>query len=187
MFLLRNVGSQRYQRENCLSWRRQAVANFSIEQEGKRTNELNKKLLLAMRGQERSNAPTFLIDIPSLFSQGKKCRFWKIFVEALEEFPNLFIQSETSASSHDHSERNHVMLLSNCGDEHRGLGPVSDINWYLFPRLDPRQLCSQPRFQALSPFGKGERAWNRGCSAVCSAVTWRGAPLHTVHLVIAFP
>ena len=33
------------------------------------------------------------------YSQGNKCRFCQIFVEALKEFPNLFIQSETSAST----------------------------------------------------------------------------------------
>ena len=44
-------------------------------------------------------------------------------MEALEEFLNLFIQSETNASTHEYSESNHaskyVMLLSNVVDEHQ--------------------------------------------------------------------
>ena len=59
----------------------------------------------------------------------KKCRLWQISDEALvEEFPNLFIQSETSARTHEYSESNraskYVMLLSNFGKEYRGLTPV---------------------------------------------------------------
>ena len=65
-------------------------------------------------------------------NRGNKFRFWQIFMEALEEFPNIFIQSETSMSTHEYSESNraskYVMLLSNFGNQHRGL------NWYLFPR-----------------------------------------------------
>ena len=61
----------------------------------------------------------------------------------LEVFLNLFIQSETSASTHEYSESNraskYVMLHSDFGDEHRRLSPISDgdfvINWFLFPRL----------------------------------------------------
>ena len=37
-------------------------------------------------------------------SRGNKCRFWQIVVEALEEFPNHFIQSQTSASTHEYSQ-----------------------------------------------------------------------------------
>ena len=37
-----------------------------------------------------------------------QCRFWQIFVEALEEFTNLSIQSKTSASTHEYSESNRV-------------------------------------------------------------------------------
>ena len=69
------------------------------------------------------------VDYSPHSSWGNKFRFWQIFVEALEEFPNLFIQSETSASTHEYSESNraskYVMLLSNFGDEHRGLSPAS--------------------------------------------------------------
>ena len=58
---------------------------------------------------------------------------WQIFVEAHEEFPNLFIQSETSASSHEYSESSraskYVMLLSNFGDEHHVLSPVSEAGF----------------------------------------------------------
>ena len=36
--------------------------------------------------------------------RGNKCRFNQIFVEALEEFPTLIIQSKTSASTHEYSE-----------------------------------------------------------------------------------
>ena len=63
-----------------------------------------------------------------LTSRRNKCRFWQIFVEALKEFPNTFIQSQSSASTHEYSESNHaskyVMLLSNFVDEHHGLSPV---------------------------------------------------------------
>ena len=56
----------------------------------------------------------------SCFPKTHKCRFWQIFVEALEEFTNLFIQSETSASTHGYSESNHaskyVLLLGNVGN-----------------------------------------------------------------------
>ena len=59
-----------------------------------------------------------------------ECWFWQIFVEALEEFPNHFIQSEFSASTHEYSESNrankYVMLLSNFREENRGLSPVSE-------------------------------------------------------------
>ena len=62
------------------------------------------------------------------YSRGNKCHFWQIFVGALKEFPNLFIQSETSASIHEYSESNsaskYVMLLSNFGDEHHMLSPI---------------------------------------------------------------
>ena len=54
-------------------------------------------------------------------------------MEALKEFPNLFIQSETSASTHEYSERNlarkYVMLLSNFGDELLGLSPVLEAGF----------------------------------------------------------
>ena len=59
-----------------------------------------------------------------------QCFIMPIFVEALEEFPNLFIQSETGASTHEYSESfratKYVMLLSNFEDEHRGFSPVSE-------------------------------------------------------------
>ena len=32
--------------------------------------------------------------------------FWQIFVEALDEFPNYFIQLKTTASAHEYSESN---------------------------------------------------------------------------------
>ena len=38
----------------------------------------------------------------SYYSRGNKCQFWQIFVEAVEESPNYFIQSKTSASSHEY-------------------------------------------------------------------------------------
>ena len=70
-----------------------------------------------------------------------QCRFWQIFVEALEEFPNLFIQSETSASTREYSETNraskYVTLLGNFVDEHRGLSPVSEAGFrHQLPRLN---------------------------------------------------
>ena len=50
-----------------------------------------------------------------------------------QEFPNLLIQSETSANTHGYSVSNHaskyVMLLSNFGVEHRGLSPVSEAGF----------------------------------------------------------
>ena len=49
------------------------------------------------------------------------------------EFSNLFIQSETSASTHKYSESNraskYVMLLSNFRDKHRGPSPVSEVGF----------------------------------------------------------
>ena len=75
------------------------------------------------------------------YGRGNKCRFWQIFVEALKEFLNLFIQSETSVSTHEYTEHNHaskyIMLPSNFGVEHCGLSPSRRrdvvINWYLLP------------------------------------------------------
>ena len=63
------------------------------------------------------------------------------YVEALEEFPNIFIQSETSASTHEYSESNlaskYVMLFSNSGTNTAGSVPYGRqdyvIDWYLFP------------------------------------------------------
>ena len=67
------------------------------------------------------------------FSQGNKCRFSQIFVEALKEFPNLFIQSETSANTYEYSESHcaskYVMLLSNFGDQHCRLIPISEAGF----------------------------------------------------------
>ena len=58
---------------------------------------------------------------------------WQIFVEALEEFLNLFIQLETCASTHEYSESKraskYVMLLSNFVEEQRGLSPVSEAGF----------------------------------------------------------
>ena len=69
----------------------------------------------------------------NIYSRGNTCRFWQIFVEALEEFPNHLIQSKTSASTHEYSESNraskYVMLLSNFGDENRGLSLVSEAGF----------------------------------------------------------
>ena len=52
-------------------------------------------------------------------------------MEVLEELPNHFIQSGTSTSTHEYFESNraskYVMLLTNFGDEHRGLSPVSEV------------------------------------------------------------
>ena len=58
-------------------------------------------------------------------SRGSKHRILQFFVEILEEFPILIIQSKTSASTHEYSEsspsgmtqRGYVMLLSNFGDD----------------------------------------------------------------------
>ena len=62
-------------------------------------------------------------------SRRNKCQYWQInFVEALEEFPTYFIQSETSTRAREYSKSNHaskyVMLLGNFWDEHRGLSPI---------------------------------------------------------------
>ena len=43
-------------------------------------------------------------------SRGNKCRFWQIFVEALEEFPIVIIQSRNSASTHEYSENCHASI-----------------------------------------------------------------------------
>ena len=76
------------------------------------------------------------------FSRGNNCRFWQIFVEALEEFPYLCIQSETSTSTHEYSESNraskYVMLLSNFENEHRGLSPISEAG---FPASSTSTCC----------------------------------------------
>ena len=56
---------------------------------------------------------------------GIKYWIWEFFVEALDEFPSYFIQSETSPSDHEYSENDRankfVMSLSNFWDEQRGL------------------------------------------------------------------
>ena len=77
-------------------------------------------------------------------SQGNKCRFWQIFVEALKEFLDLFIQSKSSRSMCEYSESNHaskymymyVMLLATLGTKTAGSGLSQKrnvvINWYLF-------------------------------------------------------
>ena len=61
------------------------------------------------------------------------CRFWQIFVKALEVFTIVIIQSRNSASTHEYSENNcaskYVMLLSNFGKENRGLSPVSEAGF----------------------------------------------------------
>ena len=79
-----------------------------------------------------------------------KSRFWQIFVEGLEEFPIVIIQSETSTSTHEYSENCHasiaqctyvysgiyVMLLSNFRT--KIVGSVSSrrldftLNWYVY-------------------------------------------------------
>ena len=108
------------------------------------TVQLQLVLVLAARKLGRELSPQFSRgqnqNQLQLNSQGNKCRFWHIFVEALEDFPNHFIQSKTSASTHECSVSNrvskYVMLLSNFMDENRGLSPVFVINWYLFPRLE---------------------------------------------------
>ena len=69
-----------------------------------------------------------------VISRRNEWRFWQIFVEALEQFLNHFIQSKTSASTHEYSESNHaskyVMLLSNfAGYEHRRICPVSAVGF----------------------------------------------------------
>ena len=53
---------------------------------------------------------------------GNKCRFRQIFVEALEELPKHFIQSKTSASTHEQSRQ----LF---GEENRGLSPVLETGF----------------------------------------------------------
>ena len=63
-------------------------------------------------------------------------------IEALEDFRNYFIQSKSSASTHEYSESNraskYVTLLSNFGaEENRG---ILDFNWYLFPDSSARSL-----------------------------------------------
>ena len=59
-------------------------------------------------------------------SRGNKCQIWQIFVEALEEFPNYFIQSKTCASAHEHSVTKYFMLLSNFWDKNRRLNHFSE-------------------------------------------------------------
>ena len=55
-------------------------------------------------------------------------------MEALEEFPNQFIQSKPSVSTHEYSESNraskYVMFLGNFGEENRRLSPVSEAGFY---------------------------------------------------------
>ena len=71
----------------------------------------------------------------SLSSRGNKRQFWQIFVEALGEFPNYFIQSKPSASAHEYfgSKRanNYVMLLSNFWGENRGLSLRNSLYCFL--------------------------------------------------------
>ena len=71
--------------------------------------------------------PLILSILQTLISRGNN------FIEALEEFPNLFIQSETSASTHEYSEikyaSKYVTLLSNFGDENCGLSLVSEAGF----------------------------------------------------------
>ena len=55
---------------------------------------------------------------------------WK---HAFKDFPNLFIQSETSASTPKYSESNHaskyVMLLSNFRDKDHELSPIIEAGF----------------------------------------------------------
>ena len=107
---------------------------------------------------------------------GNKCRFRQIFVEAIEEFPILFIQSETSPvpelslypalgfqspmgggkrefrdwtnqklaralTSSPNRASKYVALLSNLGDEHRGLSPVSEAGFrYQLVLVPPTEI-----------------------------------------------
>ena len=83
---------------------------------------------LAVTSQTQSGKPVVALLLHN--SRENKCQFWQIFVEALEEFPNYFIQSKTSASAHEHSGSNrankYVVLLSNFWDENCGLSHFSE-------------------------------------------------------------
>ena len=59
-------------------------------------------------GREFLNVDTPTLIFPIFNRRGsKKCRFWKVFVEPLEEFPIVIIQWKTSASTHEYSEINY--------------------------------------------------------------------------------
>ena len=64
------------------------------------------------------------------FSLGNKCQFWQIFVAALEESRNYFIQSKTSSSAFQFSDSNraskYVLFLCNFRLEHRCLSHFSE-------------------------------------------------------------
>ena len=74
---------------------------------------------------------------------GTSAGFGKSSWRPSKSFPNLFIQSETSASTHEYPESNRaskcVMLLSNFESKNRGLSPVSEAGFrhqlVLVPRL----------------------------------------------------
>ena len=71
--------------------------------------------------------------IASVEQSGEQvCRFCQIFVGELEEFPNLFIQLKTRAHEYSESTRTskYAMLLSNFGDEHRRLSPISEAGFH---------------------------------------------------------
>ena len=69
-------------------------------------------------------------------STGNKCQFWQIFVEALKEFPNYFIQSKTLETI---LQTNISCRLATFGVKTTGSVTSwrSDrsINWHLFPPL----------------------------------------------------
>ena len=83
---------------------------------------------------------------------GNKCRFWQIFVEALEEFPILIVQSKASVSTHEYSE---IMKTGQVAKQLRGRTPRAQtrfvINWYLFLPLVKKPVH---RLEAL-----GTRDW----------------------------
>ena len=78
-------------------------------------------------------------------------------MEALEEFPNRFTQSETSTGTHEYPESNrasrYVMLLSNFWDEHRGLSLVSEAGFrhqlVLVPPTEKVQVYFLQRMKRL--------------------------------------
>lgn len=77
--------------------------------------------------------------------RGNKCSFWKIPIEALEEFPTVIIQSSNSATTQEtpkivtSAHRNENTLLNNFGTINVGCYPYRRpdfaLNWYVFPQL----------------------------------------------------
>ena len=95
----------------------------------------NKTMTLVYRVYSRS----YQFDNPWLCSQGNKCRFWQIFVKALEEFPILIHpiknQHERSRVFRKQSRQHSAIRIRHVAQQlrdvlNRGLSPVSEAGSY---------------------------------------------------------